>query len=398
MPSIPHPLHRQITTLLSQTASTLPAKARFRVAWMLWAILLSGTCVLRQIATTVASCAPKDGHASSHERRLRRIIADPRLTWEALYAPLVRFLLRHISGSITVIVDESGHSDIVRALTAALWYQGRAIPLAWITWKGQTPHEQSYWDDCATLFDRVAKLVPEGVKVTVVADRAFGCPAFLDPLTERGWDWVARVQGQTRIKQTDNSEAALKSKVSGGGHYWWERVRVFKNQGWRKATVVAYWRKGCKEPLLLVSSLLLPMLSVRMYRLRAAIEALFRDWKSYGWQWEDSQIDDVEHQERLLLMVALATLLTILVGVEAAELLMARPAQQGKRRPWEARDSLFQLGRQRCLTRLWTSSEEAMLDSFSPPGTKTWQQRCWSSAAPNARMATVKDDTVVQLK
>ncbi len=395
MSSIPHPVQRSLTSLLTLACPNLPLPARLRAAWMLWAMLLSGSCVLRRIATTLASCAPSDELASSHERRLRRTIADPRLSWATLYAPLVRFLLRTLSGDVTVIVDESGHTERLRVLSAALWYQGRAIPLAWLTWKGQTPHEQPYWDDCRTLFDRVATLLPAGVRVTVVADRAFGCPAFLDPLTKRGWAWVVRVQGQTRVQHTDRSEAALSTLLSQAGQHWWARARVFKKQGWREATVVAYWRVGCREPLLLVSSLMLPMMSVRLYRLRAAIEALFREWKSYGWQWEASQIATVEHQERLVLMLAVATVVTLLVGVEVAEEVLARPPQRGVRRPWEARDSLFQLGRQGWLRRLWTSSEQALRDCLPPPGTKTWQQICWANAAPSARMSTVKDGRVV---
>jgi hypothetical protein len=64
---------------------------------------------------------------------------------------------------------------------------------------------------------------------------------------------------------------------------------VWKKAGWRSVSVAAYWRKGCPEPLLLSS--LGPSASlVRQYRLRSAIEAMFRDDKSYGWEWEASQI------------------------------------------------------------------------------------------------------------
>ena len=394
MASLPHPFEHQLTQLLARTCPQVPVGQRQRLSWMLWAVVLTGSCVLRQVANTVASCLPAAGHASSHERRLRRIIADPGVSWHALYAPLLTSLLRQVTGAVTVIVDESGHTDVVRALTAALWYQGRAIPLAWIVWKGQTPHPQPYWAACADLLDRVALLLPAHVTITVVADRAFGCPAFLDLVTARGWTWVVRVQGQTQFQPANGGAAALKTKVGGAGAYWTGHGQVFKKQGWRTATAVAYWRTGCAEPLLLVSSLALPMLSVRRYRWRAAIEALFRDWKSYGWQWEASQVTQVAHQERVLLIIALATVVTLLLGVEAAAAVVAGGPQQGRRRPWAARDSLFQLGRQRCLQRIWTHSADAVGDHFPPPGTRTWAQICWASAAPAARMSTVVDGAV----
>lgn len=394
MTSIPHQLEQHIALLLAQHCPELSPPARRRLAWMLWAVLVCGTLVLRQIANTLANMAPSDANASSHERRLRRTIHDPRLSWHAVFAPLVRHLLRNLTGSVTVIVDESGHTDVLRVLTAALYYQGRAIPLAWICWQGQVPHQQSYWQDCATLLARTSSVLPAALTVTLVADRAFGCPAFLDLVTAHGWQWVARVQGQTRLRHPDGSEAAIKSMVSQGGQHWWGQGEVFKKQGWRRATMVAYWRAGCKEPLLLVSSLVLPMQSVRVYRWRSAIEAMFRDWKSYGFEWEASQVVRLGHQECLVVILALATVLTLLLGVEAAEEIVAQGAQQGKRRPWAARDSLFGLGRQRCVRRLWSDTKEALRDSFPTPPARPWFQVCWAAAAPQARMASVKDGQV----
>jgi hypothetical protein len=75
------------------------------------------------------------------------------------------------------------------------------------------------------------------------------------------------------------------------------------------------------------------------------IEALFRDWKRSGWQWEASQVRDVAHHEVLVCILALTTLLTLCLGEEAAESILAQGAQRGVRRPWHARESLFRLGR-----------------------------------------------------
>lgn len=101
-----------------------------------------------------------------------------------------------------MILDESGHSAVVRVLVAALWYRGRAVPLTGVLWPCYAPHPQSYWTDCADLLRQVATLLPEGVPVSVLADRAFGCPAFTDVVEAHGWQYVVRVQGQTRLVQS----------------------------------------------------------------------------------------------------------------------------------------------------------------------------------------------------
>lgn len=398
MPSISHPLQRHIALLFGHAHLSLPTRARIRLAWLLWAVLLSGTVVQRQMARTLACIDPNGARASSHERRLRRALADRRLNWATVFAPLVRVLLRDLTGAVTVIIDESGHTDVVRVLTAALWYHGRAIPLAWIVWRGQTPHTTAYWDDCQRLLGRVARVLPISVAVTVVADRAFGCPAFLDPLTARGWNWVVRVQGQTRVQHADGCEQPIKTTVAQPGQHWWAAGQVFKKQGWRVATVVAYWRRGCTEPLLLVSSLPLAMHSVRQYRWRSAIEALFRDWKSYGLDWESSQVTLVAHHERVVLLLALATVVTLLAGCERMEHVLAAPPQRGMRRPWAARDSVFGLGRDRIRQRIWTQCPTPLPTRFAPPGTRTWSQRCWAHAAPTAAQSQVREGVVMHVR
>jgi len=83
--------------------------------------------------------------------------------------------------------------------------------------------------------------------------------------------------------------------------------------------VVAYWRTTERDPLLLVSSLPPQWNLVNIYRQRSAIEALFRDWKTSGRQWEASQVRDVAYQRVLVVALASATVLTLCLGEAAAQ-------------------------------------------------------------------------------
>jgi hypothetical protein len=80
---------------------------------------------------------------------------------------------------------------------------------------------------------------------------------------------------------------------------------------------------------------------------------LFRDWKTSGWQWEASQVREVAHQERLLLGLAFATLLTLLLGTAAADQERQAPPRGSRRRSWAGGHSLFRLGREAFWQRLW---------------------------------------------
>src|SRR5689334_22719743 len=180
--SIRHFTH-SVETLLSASEVALPRRTRVRLTFFILGILLAGSLVLRRIACTQAYLTPQTCCAASHERRLRRVLNDPHLTWERSYARVLRRLLaRHRPQQWVIILDESGHTDRLRVLTAALWYRGRALPLAWVSWPGQIKQTTSYWLRCDSVLSHVASLLPRGATVVVVADRAFGCPVFTDPV------------------------------------------------------------------------------------------------------------------------------------------------------------------------------------------------------------------------
>jgi hypothetical protein len=371
-------LQSSVECLIRESCTSLPVRAQRRLVFFVIGILLAGTLVLRRIATTQAHVAADAHSAASHERRLRRLLRDEHLTWATTYSRVLRRVLRKPrSGPLRVLIDESGHTDVSRFLLAALWYRGRALPLAWVLWPANQPREQALWHDTASLLDAVASLLPAGLPVVVIADRAFGTPAFTDLVAHKRWDWLVRVQGQTKLRHDDGREQSLKSLLSEPGRCWTGSGQVFKKQGWRAAGVAAYWRVGCKEPLLVVSSLRRGAELVREYRRRSAIEAMFRDWKSSGWQYERSQVRDLEAHERLLVGLALATLLTLCVGEQRAEELLQRGQQQGRRRPWEARDSLFRLGRDELWARLWSGSTAPFTWELGRADAENWSFEYW---------------------
>jgi hypothetical protein len=247
-----------------------------------------------------------------------------------------------------LLLDPTSQDQRVVMLTAAVWYRGRALPLAWAAWPANTPLSgPGFWERVGALLTEVASLLPAGVPVTWLADRAFGTPAFTDQLAAYGWHWVVRVQGQTRYRDPAERERTLRELVSGPGDRAKGRGHVFKKHGWRAASVVAFWGRKFTTPLLLVSDGPPGWDVLALYRRRYAIETEFRDYKSSGWQWEKGQVVDLAHVERLLVGMALATWLVVCAGAqEAAEALQAEPTGKRRTRPYDGKRSLFTLGLQ----------------------------------------------------
>ncbi len=299
-----------------------------------------------QAAKGLAKLKLREAQTGSLERQIRRMENDPEITASLCFHPLARqrLLWGHPS-SLLLIVDPTLQEDRVVMLSINVWYRGRSLPLVWDLYPANQPLKgDGFWKRVETLLEQVAQIVPKRVRVTVVADRAFGTPAFTDLVAALGWDWLVRVQGQT-LYQHRQREGAIGALVRYPGQRQKRRGQAFKKAGWREASIVAYWGRRHKKPLCLVSSLPSGYYLVHLYRQRFPIEATFRDYKSYGWRWEQGQVTDLCHLERLLVGMAIATWACLMVGSwQAAQLLALPPTGQRRTVPLEGKQSLFTLG------------------------------------------------------
>ena len=343
-------VHEQIQAELERhlDAGVDPA-SRERLALLVSGMIGAESGCPARVAAAIRKLGLSEAKTASIERQIRRIENDPELQASLCVHPFARAHLRWGKPQqLTLILDPTSQDERVVMLTAAVWYRGRALPVAWACWPANTPLAGAgFWERVGALLIEVAGLLPVGVHVTWLADRAFGTPAFTDQVAAHGWHWVVRVQGQTHFLDRAEHEVCVRDLVGGPGQRAKRRGRVFKKYGWREASVMAFWGRRHTAPLLLVSDLPPGWDLIALYRKRYLIEAFFRDYKSSGWQWEKGQVVDLAHLERLLVGMALASWLVICAGArEAAEVLKTQPT--GKRRtvPYEGKRSLFMLGLQ----------------------------------------------------
>lgn len=344
-------VYNQIEHLLSTHVSAeVDESSKERLALLVTGIIGAKSASPARIAKALRTLGLCQADEASIERRVRRIENDPEINASTCFHPLARGrLLFGRPQELLLILDPTTQDDRVVMLSAAVWYRGRALPLAWAVWPANTPlSEERFWQRVAALLDTVAELLPPGVAVTWVADCAFGTPAFTDLLVKYGWHYVVRVQEQTVCRDGKGRERQVRALVRFRNQRAKLRGQVFKGRGWRPGSVVVYWGKGHKRRLCLVSDLPPRFHLIALYRRRYPIEASFRDYKTAGWRWEQGQVRELEHLDRLLVGMALATWITLLAGTQVGEELLAKKAT-GRRRtkPWAAKQSLFSLGLQR---------------------------------------------------
>jgi hypothetical protein len=371
------PLYTEIERQVSRWVDTSVAASTVeRLVLLVTGIIGSESVSPARIAKALKTVGLSEASTESIERRVRRIENDPAITASLCFHPYARHHLRFGKPAVLrLAIDPTTQDDRVVMLTVSVQYRGRALPLVWAVWPGNQPLTGAgFWARVEALVDAVAELLPVRVPVIWLADRAFGTPAFTDLVSARGWDYIARVQGQTRCQDRRGVERRVRQLVRRKRQRAKLQGRVFKKRGWRSASILVYWGKHHTSPLCLVTSLGTKWEVLFLYRQRYAIEAFFRDCKSAGWQWERNQVTDLAHTERLLVGLALATWLTVAVGAQVAAETLARPATPRRSRPALAKYSLFTLGLQR-LREWWSGLCHSRLGG----GLSDWSAPNWST-------------------
>jgi hypothetical protein len=384
----------------------VPLYSTTRLALLVSGILAAKSTTLSRIAAEIQALELTDAREqASIERRLRRTLNDPNLVPTTCYAPALCSVLdwnELLRGSrqVVVAVDESSRVEQIHLLRAALCYWGGSLPLAWVSWPQNRAQEKGhYWQQIDALFSQLAPLLPSGVQVIIVADRAYAVSNFIDRCTALGWHFVLRVTttGSHRYQEMGAEEQSLRevvaNKLSKPGQQWYGRGELFKNAGWREVGIVGLWRKGQAEPLVVVSDLDLGWRVLGYYERRFWIESGFRNDKSGGWRWEQSQVQGQEHHERLLLAMAWASLVSICVGVAEAQ---QRIAQERERRekgsrgkPQRAKQSIFTQGLRALQRWLYGTHKGTMNWRLGELGAQSWLAQ-WHQAqlpAPEFRGA-----------
>lgn len=308
-----------------------------------WTMAAAGTCC----AGAVASLAPAGGaKPASVRRRMERLLANGRLDGAAAMLQLTRSVTRHWGGrQLLLILDETPKGSDLRCMRLSVAYHKRTVTLLGVCYPPDRPPEPMP-RLVRRMLREVAACLPPDAGVTLLADRGLCWPTLIRQCRRLKWHYLLRLQADTRVRLADGAEWPVSRLAPRRGDRWFGAgVRVFKKARWLRADVVAVWEPQAKGPWLLVTDAGASYGRCRGYCKRTWCEQSHRDEKSHGLNWQRSRVDDPAHAQRLVLLMALATLLCVATGATAIK--------RGLRRRWfEPRlrrlSSVFQLGR-RCL-------------------------------------------------
>src|SRR4051794_21179991 len=244
---------------------------------------------------------------------ISRLLANPLIDTGAVMAPFAREVLARASAqahTLVLIIDQSQVNATHQMVMVSLRVGGRAVPLAWQV--KNTQGAIGFAEQRAAL-DRVAALLPEGVRPVVMGDRFYGSPALIAWCQTQGWDWRLRLK-QDLLVFEQGGESTLGECFARGEHL----LSDIELTEQRVRTHVAMVHEaGHPEPWIIALSQPPSVHRAFDYGLRWGIEAMFSDLKTRGFNLEDSQIRccwrsghttraRTDRLDRLVLVLALA--------------------------------------------------------------------------------------------
>lgn len=252
-------------------------------------------------------------------KQVDRLLTNTKLNVWSLFDDWVPYVVAERTDIVVSMdwteFDTDDHSTLVISLQTS---HGRNTPLLWKTHqksllKGKrNAHEKE-------LLTKLKKTLPEGVFVTVVADRGFGYMALFERLEhELDFAYIIRFKGNILVGHPGMEQVPASEWLTPTG-----RTRTLKEveltgQRQRVERVYCCHKSDMKEPWFLASNRvdLSAAKALSLYGQRWGIESSFRDIKDYkfGMGMGQVRIKNPARRDRLFLFSALAIVLLTLLG------------------------------------------------------------------------------------
>jgi hypothetical protein len=200
---------------------------------------------------------------------------------------------------------------------------GRAIPLIWLTVdKAKLKDNRNNYED--DVLNRLSDTLPDGVKVTVVADRGFMDTALFQAMRDEwGFGYIIRMRGNVKVTSSSGEQRTAAQWVGNDGRAKTLRKASITARGFEVPTVVCVKAKDMKESWCIAASA--PNASaaevIKYYGKRWGIESYFRDTKDirFGLGMDAIHTKSSQRRDRLFLISAMAIVLLTLLGAACEE-------------------------------------------------------------------------------
>lgn len=263
-------------------------------------------------------------NAKHATKQVDRLLSNPALDPDHLASVWVPFVLAERTEFVAALdwtdFDNDDHSTLSLSV---LTVHGRSTPLLWQTVKKSSLKKRRNLVEDA-LLRRLRELVPESVRITIVADRGFGDQKLYAFLRELNMDYIIRFR--SNIMVTDKNGLAQRAQAWVPKNH---RAKRLLGAGvtadeYPVGAVVLIHDRDMQQAWCLATSRtdLTSRKVIDLYGKRFCCEETFRDQKNahLGLGLSQTHIHDARRRDRLLMVCALAMALLTLLGAAGESL------------------------------------------------------------------------------
>ena len=294
----------QIPGLLVENQMTL--------AMLITGILRVRSGQLKKIARGVQY----DHKKESLNDRFRRFVRNENIEVEIEYAPFSHRIVKTVKqGPLMLLIDSTKMGGRCLCLMLSLYYKSRALPLAWVTFKGKKGHSAQQIQ--LALFKQVKALLPAGQPVVLLGDGEFDGSEVIDWFNqETDWQYVCRTDKSNKIFYQGKWLGLHQLPLQEGKETFLSQVRFTAHNNIGPVNILAIWNEAQNCQWFFVTNLQTVTEAKAYYTFRFTIETLFSDLKGRGFNLDDTRLWHPERLHRLIFAGAIAYFFVVVLGVE----------------------------------------------------------------------------------
>jgi hypothetical protein len=329
-------LHQTIYTQIIRLFPELPETHQVTLTKMLTGLLQGKHSQLSQMARYVNYTGKKQSLVD----RFRRFMTNKHIAVESMYAPIVAMIMAALTHEPLILaIDSTKIGGNCICLMVSIHYKSRALPLAWVVFKGKKGHCPQ--EVQLALLQRIAEMLPAGRELVLLGDGEFDGSEVVSWLNDQPtWHYVCRTSKSTLVFYQEHWVALQDLPLVPEQETLLTGVIFTQSQQVTPVNILVVWHQCYQEHWFFVTNYADFDTAKHMYHYRYTIETLFSDVKGRGFHVDKTKLWRPERVNRLLMVVAIGYVFSIFLGVQS---IMTKTFIQLVRSD-RFQHSLFQLG------------------------------------------------------
>ena len=279
------------------------------------AMMIAGIVMSKKAQLSVMSSEiPVAAKEKSVEMRMRRWVKHNKIDVEVTYMPFAEQIVAALSNAPLVLaMDGSMVGRGCMVLMVGVVYKKRALPLAWVVYKGKKGHASA--SRHIEVLEKVKPLIPEGTEVILLGDGEYDNTEMVEWVQHHAaWTFVLRTAPNINIRRGDTWQRVDSLAKKQGCLVFASQVD-FTQTAALSVNLVVWWGDEYEDPIYLITNLPNGSRACWYYRRRFSIETLFSDQKSRGFHIHKSHLSHPIRVSRLLIAASLAYIWMICFGL-----------------------------------------------------------------------------------